>query len=849
MWCELGWFWYEIMTGVVLMLGIWGMVIKKGAEAFELAAHGKSAYAIVSAGHASPAERRAAGELQYFIQLATGARLPLVDERDPRASRPPRIFIGAGTLSENILGEVIDLDGLGDEGFILRSVGASAGPDLIIAGGRRRGTLYGVYTLLDRLGFRWYTNRKTWFPEGGVLQMGAIQEQDAPAFIYREPYIYEGFDADWAVRNRVNSNSAGLDQTRGGKVGVLGVHTFRNLIPYSLFNEHPEYFPLIGGQRVTGYVQRCLSNRDVVRVAAENMIAWMDENPEGVFFSLSQEDTEQLCECIPCTQKMKEEESPMGLYLDFVNQVAAIVEAKHPDKFVSTLAYWFTEKPPKSVRPRHNVFIRLCPITICSSHPFSRCQEDASRDFKGYLQEWAKITDRIIIWHYNTNFNNFPMPFPNFAEFTEDIKTYRHSGVQGIFFQGSAHGPGGGDADLRAWVMARLLWEPHQDAAALVEEWMRAVYGPAYKPMRAYYELIHQQVAAADRHLHIFEPVTRQRWPDTVVVQMEELHQEALALAVGDETALYYVRKSHMAVKFVNYVLNTGRLQVLNAFYRPVDNGMDLEDYNQLSALLEEFEVRAIREESLDSNFLDLLRQRLETHPVVGLENQDLRLEVVPRLGGRIVGLIDKKSGTNLLHLLGPEDNYYPVEGGYGESTTDTWGCTGFANPYEVQLNGKSLKLSSVSKGLRFERRITLSESGAKIDFSSSITNENESTTTYRLMCKMYLRADSANIALKALTPAGVFLPPKASEEKRDHFKPEMSYRFDAANKPAGIWRLENLAGGFTMQNAFSSDQVEACRLITSAADDWVRMEIQTSEREVPPGGVIVLDHSWEVQE
>ena len=28
----------------------------------------------------------------------------------------------------------------------------------------------------------------------------------------------------------------------------------------------------------------------------------------SVFFSLSQEDTEQLCECIPCTQKMKEEE-------------------------------------------------------------------------------------------------------------------------------------------------------------------------------------------------------------------------------------------------------------------------------------------------------------------------------------------------------------------------------------------------------------------------------------------------------------------------------------------------------------------------------------------------------------
>jgi hypothetical protein len=836
------------LAGALLSMGA-GRVYGTAAAAFVLAAHGESPYAIVLADEASPSERHAAHELQHFVQLATGARLPLIDEGASQAHRPPRIFVGAGRLVAQLPGTALEREALGNEGFVLRTVGPATPPDLVIAGGRRRGTMYGVYTLLDRLGFRWYTNRKTWYPEGGVLQLEAMDEQGGPAFMYREPYIKEAFDADWAARNRVNSHSAQLGAAHGGKVGVLGVHTFNHLIPYSLYQEHPEYFPLIGGERVTGYVQRCLTNQEVVQVAAANLSVWMDKNPDDTFFSLSQEDTENLCECIPCARKMEEEESPMGLYLDFVNQVAEIVEQKHPDQYVSTLAYWFTEKPPKTVRPRHNVFIRLCPISICSSHPFTQCSEAPSRDFSQYLQEWAQITDRIIIWHYNTNFKNFPMPFPNFKEFTADVKTYHQNGVRGIFFQGSAHSPAGGDSDLRAWVMARLLWNPHQDAEALVNEWLHGVYGKAYPPMRAYYDLIHAQVEDADRHLHIFEAVTRELWSDEVVARMDRLHQEALELAAGDETALYYVRKNQLATKFLHYVLNTGRLEVADGVYQPVGNEVTSEDHDRLVDLLEEFGVGNIREESRDSDFRTMLRQRVERHAVITLENQDVRLEVVPELGGRIVELIHKDTGINLLHGLGPEDNFYPVWGGYGESTTWTWGGTGFANAYAAEVDGRKVKLAATARnGLRFERTIALPEQGAKVHFSSSITNVGNDTTTYRLVCRMNLKADLEQVALKARSADGTFAQPLASEEKKHTYRPVQTSRYDGPNKPSGAWRLENVAAGFTVENTFDEEQVEACWLVASKKAGWARMEVQSAEREVPPGGKIAIDHSWEIR-
>ena len=105
--------------------------------------------------------------------------------------------------------------------------------------------------------------------------------------------------------------------------------------------------------------------------------------------------------------------------------------------------------------------------------------------------------------------------------------------------------------------MARMLWDPYQDADKLVNEYLHGVYGKAFKPMRDYYDLIHEQVSAPESHLHVFDKVTEEMWPESVVAKMEQLHQQALDLAQGDETATYYIKKkspgrylSQISVKF-----------------------------------------------------------------------------------------------------------------------------------------------------------------------------------------------------------------------------------------------------------------------------------------------------------
>ncbi|MFC1574272.1 DUF4838 domain-containing protein, partial [Candidatus Latescibacterota bacterium] len=513
-------------------------------------------------------------------------------------------------------------DTISQEKYSIRIAQGSKTPVISISGGRPRGTLYGVYVFLKRLGFRWYTPSVTKFPEGDTFKLQYMNEEGSPAFMMRYPgvHVQRLYDPTWAARNLINATISPGDKKRGGRVNVYGVHTFDRLIPRSLYKDHPEYFPFIGGKRITGYVQRCLTNPGVVEVAAKNIMDSMEKNKESRIFSLSQGDVDKYCECPDCMKIMEEEGAPSGLYVRFVNQVAEIVEEKYPDNYISTLAYWFTQKPPKTVKPRHNVIIRLCPISIDVARPFYESKDYRSREFAQDLKGWSKITDRIFLWLYNTDFCHMLMPFPSFKGNIEAIKTYAKHGVKGVYIEGNAY------PELSIWVFARLLWNPDLDPDELINEWMHAVYGKAYEPMRKAFDLMHKQVEPHDRYLHVFDAPTRKLWPEHVVSSMDKLHEEAEKLAASDSTALYYVKKNRIRVDYLNYILNTGRLTVKGNVYAPTGNTVSVKDFDQLYEKALSFGVTRFGSGWADHKSETLLRQRVESHPLVTLENENIRL-------------------------------------------------------------------------------------------------------------------------------------------------------------------------------------------------------------------------------
>lgn len=489
-----------LFTGVLLTDFRVACAAEAKAPDTKLAEAGKSDFTIVLSKEASASEKHAAQELQKFLREISGAELPIATEGENPST--PMIVLGDGPLLRS-LNISVNLQDLGDEGFAIQSVG----PHLVIVGGRLRGTLYGVYTFLEEvLGCRWYTSTVSVIPKLPTIPLKPLDIVQKPDFEYREPFYTDAWDPDWAARHKVNGNHPRLDDQRGGKISYRPfVHSFDALVPKAeYFEKHPEYYSLIDGVRRGGQGegQLCLTNPEVQQIAIKTVMRWIDENPKVTLFSVSQNDNTNYCRCEKCAAIDAEEGSPSGLMLRFVNAIAVEVAQKHPDKLLDTLAYQYTEKPPKITRPLPNVRVRLCPISNCQHHPYEKrcCPQNAA--FMDNLSQWNKLTDVLYIWHYNTNFANYLLPLPDIEEFAADIPLYKRSGVKGVFMQGTytamqenrATGGGGFMDDLKQYLIAKLLWNTKADVNALRADFLNGFYGKSGESIGKFLDLLHEKV-------------------------------------------------------------------------------------------------------------------------------------------------------------------------------------------------------------------------------------------------------------------------------------------------------------------------------------------------------------------
>src|SRR5439155_438422 len=182
--------------------------------------------------------------------------------------------------------------------------------------------------------------------------------------------------------------------------------------------------------------------------------------------SVSQNDTINYCQCEQCKALDDAEGSPAASLLKFVNAVAEAIEPDHPNVRIDTLAYQYTRKPPKTIRPRRNVIVRLCSIECCFAHPLETCPAQENRRFRDDIVAWGPVAPLLYVWDYTTDFGHYQQPFPNFDVLQSNVRFFVKHGVKSLFEQGNYSGGGGGEMEpLRTYVLAKLLWNPDTDLA------------------------------------------------------------------------------------------------------------------------------------------------------------------------------------------------------------------------------------------------------------------------------------------------------------------------------------------------------------------------------------------------
>lgn len=241
---------------IVLLLLSWS------ALGITLAQDGQPTVGIFVANAASLPEQTAAQELADYLGKAASAAF--VAKPESEASKDgSAIFVGP-TAHAKGLG--VNPDTLGPEEWVIRT----SGNQVLLVGGRPRGTLYAVYHFLeDVIGVHWWNAYEESVPHISTLTIGTVDLHGQPAFRYRDIYQLDGNDGGrFAARNRLNRDGdAPIAPAYGGEMAYgppYHVHTFYMYIPPdTCFSAHPEWFALVGGERKREQAQLCLTNPEV----------------------------------------------------------------------------------------------------------------------------------------------------------------------------------------------------------------------------------------------------------------------------------------------------------------------------------------------------------------------------------------------------------------------------------------------------------------------------------------------------------------------------------------------------------------------------------------------------------
>lgn len=507
-----------------------------------LAVEGKTDYVIVIPESPATTEEKAAQDLAQWLQEMTGAVFPVV--KAPQA--PKKNVIGIGRVKQ-----AVNPTELGDEGYAI----VVEGTNLYLLGGKTRGPINAVYALLEEdLGCRWYAGSETRIPRRPTVIFRPVPRRSTPAFRIRDPYYHVAFDATWSLRNRTNAPQAAVPEEWGGHVDyALFVHTFNTLVPpEKYFADHPEYFMMDDtGKRIAR--QLCTTNPDVIRIATESVLQTLKNAPASEIISVSKNDGGGSCLCPDCKAIDDAEGSNAGSLLHMVNKVAELVEKEYPNVLVSTLAYLETINTPKTIRPRANVAIQLCTDNCMWACPFTPARK--SEPFTKAIEGWSGIGSRIHIWDYCVNFSHYTAPMPNLDVVADNIRFFQEHHVEGVMEQGAYQSPGAERDLLRAWVLAKIMWDPSRDTDVLTKDFIWGYFGKAAPAIAQYNDLLAETArqhadALAKPKDGIRYPMDSPFLPEAFIKRAVEIYDQAEALADNEETARR-VRRDRLPIMYV----------------------------------------------------------------------------------------------------------------------------------------------------------------------------------------------------------------------------------------------------------------------------------------------------------
>ncbi len=469
-----------------------------------------------------------AKELQYYIEKATGAKLEIKNENQLAKSDSSlsKIFVGQCKATASF----IDVSKIQPEGFVIKT----KDNDVFIVGGDKTktgfadGTLNGCYGFLKGyVGVRWIMPG-----EIGEVVPKAVSLKVENADVKYEPQLWERRMRDCHAHveyGRVAATLKGwgssMDEWEkffdhnitnawfrrhglGARAEIRAMHS--NMGYWDKYHEkYPEIFAMQRDDtRINTNIREmlCISNPKTWEIVAQEKFDEFKKNPARACASILPNDDgdNQFCCCEKCaawdppgSPKIYDENGKLTIPLTdrhfrYFNEVAKLVAKQMPDKYLGVYAYSPYKEPPVTLNKlENNLFVGYV--------GFDTYLNDKELEYnKDMWLRWSKLAKKLYL-RPNLFWYGMGLPMNYTHKFADNIRFMADNGMLAADFDGLIGNWGSEGLDY--YVAAEMLWNPHADVNAIIDDYCKAAYGKGAGEMKAYYDRLEKltNTIAADR--------------------------------------------------------------------------------------------------------------------------------------------------------------------------------------------------------------------------------------------------------------------------------------------------------------------------------------------------------------
>jgi len=443
------------------------------SEMFELTRDGQPTAVVVPPRGDTELEDIALADFTHYVAKASGAKLRV---RRTGARR------GTGIVSIRV-GQT---SALPRHGFSYRITPQR----LWLIGADPRGLANGVHWFLrEKLGVRWYlpTELGEEIPRRPTIQLAVESREVAPEFEWIRMTGNRKLLADevmWGVRHGDDI----LDND-------ISLHwhfqlNWQYIVPPTKENveKHPTWFAREEGEAPVHNprLNVCTTNPEVLRRFVEACRKAFEAKRK--MYSLEPNDQQRYCQCRTC----KEAKARLGPgatgcdeFAHFCNTVARGVRETHPDGLLGFYAYGHHMWAPRVVKPDPMLAFMMCRHggRTCTRHSLldGRCSINAA--WRDNFERWCEYLERRGYYGYWGNYGWFgPEPTTRLAR---DLPYLKERRVRYLCsenrFSWATNAP-------FYYLALRLCQDTGLVAETVLDDFYRGVYGPAYEPMRRYWQ-------------------------------------------------------------------------------------------------------------------------------------------------------------------------------------------------------------------------------------------------------------------------------------------------------------------------------------------------------------------------